>query len=939
MYGSNYIKSGLNTFEEMKQIFSIILLLSASLCCISADYTTFHNITMPRDMDVSMVAAIEQDYDGIIWLGTNCGLFSYDGYTIKYHSQRVCGSHIYCIHDVKDDALYVGTDFGLWAYDHKKGDFRDWLEGSPSNVRSIVQDGDILWLGTAVGLYSYHIKTKQFTKYGGSELGNEVIYSLVKTSDGIIYIGTYNGLYYYDSQRGYFRNVNLPLLPGKSNVFVNVLMEDKSRKCIWIGTGGRLYRYGTTTNRMDYIAALEHNSVKSFTIDKEGNLLIGTDNGLYIYKSDQNIMHIQHDSRHTDSSLINDVVWALFNDSDDEIWVGTDEGISISSDQQENHFISISSFSGLNTGNHFYHILLDSHNRLWMGGSEGLICTTPELKNSVWYRVDDPKAEIAHNRIRRIYEDREGDLWICTDGGIHFWDKDHWKHINLKDQKSGRNANWAYDIFEDNKGRMWVACFMGGLMVVDKQRLIASKGDCIADANIVLSDNRGLKPFQITEAKDGNLWVLYYDDGLRLINQKTMIAEEVSYIEKELADCTPSYIYTDKHHRLWIGMRDKVICVADTIASYLIGYQTNANINWISEVADNIWIGTPTGIWSVSQKDTHRIITGEYIIDAAYYDGYGTVYLGSIDGLFKGTPESFGNTTKRHTILLTGVYVNNTLMKNHAEAIVLSPDERHIDFMVSDLPYSQKEKSQYMYRLSNIDQQWNILPKESNRITFNNLNYGNYILEVCRLGMSGKPEGILSIPFVIRHPWYLRWWAYALYSILLFVFLAWCFVFYRIKSRLRYERMEKEHILEQLKLRMEIQPDLRKAAEATNPRPIISESKEAISPTDEKLLLKINATIEDHLSDSDFNVQTLCELIGMGNKLVYRKLKQLTSMTPVEYIRTIRLSKASILLKQKKFTISEVMYLSGFSNASYFSKCFQAKYGCTPREYMEHEQP
>ena len=278
-------------------------------------------------------------------------------------------------------------------------------------------------------------------------------------------------------------------------------------------------------------------------------------------------------------------------------------------------------------------------------------------------------------------------------------------------------------------------------------------------------------------------------------------------------------------------------------------------------------------------------------------------------------------------------------MKNHAEAIVLSPDERHIDFMVSDLPYSQKEKSQYMYRLSNIDQQWNILPKGSNRITFNNLNYGNYILEVCRLGMSGKPEGILSIPFVIRHPWYLRWWAYALYSILLLVFLAWCFVFYRIKSRLRYERMEKEHILEQLKLRMEIQPDLRKAAEATNPRPIISESKEAISPTDEKLLLKINATIEAHLSDSDFNVQTLCELIGMGNKLVYRKLKQLTSMTPVEYIRTIRLSKASILLKQKKFTISEVMYLSGFSNASYFSKCFQAKYGCTPREYMEHEQP
>jgi transcriptional regulator GlxA family with amidase domain len=156
-----------------------------------------------------------------------------------------------------------------------------------------------------------------------------------------------------------------------------------------------------------------------------------------------------------------------------------------------------------------------------------------------------------------------------------------------------------------------------------------------------------------------------------------------------------------------------------------------------------------------------------------------------------------------------------------------------------------------------------------------------------------------------------------------------------MKNRLKYERIEKEHILEQLRLRMEIQPDLKKAAEATEPQPITEAAAEQMSSTDKKFLVEINTTVEANLSDSDFNVQSLCEQVGLGNKLVYRKLKQLTGMTPVEYIRTIRLSKASILLQQKKFTISEVMYLSGFSNASYFSKCFQAKYGCTPREYAE----
>jgi AraC-like DNA-binding protein len=108
-----------------------------------------------------------------------------------------------------------------------------------------------------------------------------------------------------------------------------------------------------------------------------------------------------------------------------------------------------------------------------------------------------------------------------------------------------------------------------------------------------------------------------------------------------------------------------------------------------------------------------------------------------------------------------------------------------------------------------------------------------------------------------------------------------------------------------------------------------------MSAADEKFLKEVTDTIDAHLSDSDLNVQSLCDYIGMGNKLVYRRLKQLTGKTPVEYIRSIRLNKAAVLLKQKKFTISEVMYLSGFSNASYFSKCFLAEYGCSPRDYIE----
>ena len=70
---------------------------------------------------------------------------------------------------------------------------------------------------------------------------------------------------------------------------------------------------------------------------------------------------------------------------------------------------------------------------------------------------------------------------------------------------------------------------------------------------------------------------------------------------------------------------------------------------------------------------------------------------------------------------------------------------------------------------------------------------------------------------------------------------------------------------------------------------------------------------------------------------VYRKVKQLTGLSPVEYIKNIRMKKAAMLLEQKKFSVAEVMYMVGFSSSSYFSKCFQNEFGVTPKQFIEKE--
>lgn len=104
---------------------------------------------------------------------------------------------------------------------------------------------------------------------------------------------------------------------------------------------------------------------------------------------------------------------------------------------------------------------------------------------------------------------------------------------------------------------------------------------------------------------------------------------------------------------------------------------------------------------------------------------------------------------------------------------------------------------------------------------------------------------------------------------------------------------------------------------------------------DEKILEKVTGIIEENLDDSGFSVYRLCEISGYNEKFLYRKIKSLTNLSTVEYIRSIRLKKAALLLQNGNFTVSETMYMVGFTNSSYFSKAFTSQFGMTPREYRQ----
>jgi len=108
----------------------------------------------------------------------------------------------------------------------------------------------------------------------------------------------------------------------------------------------------------------------------------------------------------------------------------------------------------------------------------------------------------------------------------------------------------------------------------------------------------------------------------------------------------------------------------------------------------------------------------------------------------------------------------------------------------------------------------------------------------------------------------------------------------------------------------------------------------ALSSLDEQFIHRLIEIIEQNMDDPELSVQKLGEEAGLSRIQLYRKIKALTDLTPSEFLRSIRLKRAAQMLTQQTGTVAEVMHQVGFSNSSYFAKCFRAQFELSPLEYQ-----
>ena len=143
----------------------------------------------------------------------------------------------------------------------------------------------------------------------------------------------------------------------------------------------------------------------------------------------------------------------------------------------------------------------------------------------------------------------------------------------------------------------------------------------------------------------------------------------------------------------------------------------------------------------------------------------------------------------------------------------------------------------------------------------------------------------------------------------------------------------KLRVINLLEERERLREALRTASE--NLEPLGGKAMEETQSMDDLFMRKFIQLIEENFSDPDFNIEKGSEKLGLSRVHLYRKVKELSGISPIEFLRNYRLKRATALLRQRSGTISEVAYSTGFGSPAYFSKCFKSVYQITPTEFMD----
>lgn len=408
---------------------------------------------------------------------------------------------------------------------------------------------------------------------------------ILQSSEGYIWIGTYDGLVRFDGIK--FKLFNKYSGDGFNCSSARILYEDKDNK-LWIGTnesGISILDNGSFTT-LSTSNGLPGNSIRCITGDGKGNIWVGTSHGMAEIIGD-NIINSWSIDELNSFSVIDILV-----DSDGFVWAISQEGnIYVNKGSQFAKFQSPDIFQG----DRVQKIFQDSRGNIWFGTVSGnIICRS----NDDSYRIYTSQKELSAYYINDIFEDHEGVICFCSDQGIAFLgDNDEFFTFT---QKDGLINNSIESICQDREGNFWVASSRAGIQKISYGKF----------ANYTVT--RGLRDNVvnvITKDHTGIYWI-GTDTGLSLLQNNRFIKNELTEF---LQGIRIRHIYEDSKNRIWISTySDYGLILYDgkiTTINKDDGLSANTVRLVFEDSQHNIWAGTKAGINLIKDDEVKRIYT------------------------------------------------------------------------------------------------------------------------------------------------------------------------------------------------------------------------------------------------------------------------------------------------------------------------------------------
>ncbi|MGM0508046.1 MAG: ligand-binding sensor domain-containing protein [Fusobacteriota bacterium] len=466
-----------------------------------------------------VIVAITKDVDGNIWAGTMEGLNKIDPKTGSISNYEIPGKVVRSLKISTENKLLIGTYKGLYYYDDKKDDIQKIELDLPSQYVMTIneyENGIItlgLWDG---GLAKVNLATKDVKIISFKD---NRVYSTIKTSDGIEWVGTWGGGLYAIDNRGKIYNYTVQKNKNSLPHPIVYSMYQDHTDILWVGTNGggvskinpRKRNYVQFSNDPEDPYSLSAGKINAIFRDSRGNLWISVYNlGLDRYDPNQKrMLKYRHDPENPNSISENRVT-DILETSDGKLLIGNGKGISYY-EYDEDKFVSMEVLPE----DSFVYTMDESNNsELWLGTyTNGVYYynrKTGDLKN--YNHSKKGKNYLSDNLIYDVLVDSKDRVWIATNNGLNLLKSGkesftiyHKNPIN----KNGLGSNVMKVLFEDSKGKIWIGMNGGGVAVYNEKGSFKTftEKDGLSSNTVV----------GILEGSDGRIWVST-QDGISIIN-------------------------------------------------------------------------------------------------------------------------------------------------------------------------------------------------------------------------------------------------------------------------------------------------------------------------------------------------------------------------------------------------------------------------------------